>query len=132
MNIWQSSQRYNCSTVCSSGCLGWGRGKAAGAGGSLQLPTSAINIQQPSNSDLLPLIFATNLVEDNLPDLHYKKLLDFFAPVILLAYIGLPTILVKITKNPEQKKILMTLTVLFAASILITKALGQSKKQTAS
>ncbi len=80
----------------------------------------------------LSLIFATKLVEDNLPNLHYKKILDFFAPVILLAYIGLLSIVVKITNNPQQKKNLLILTTLAAVSIILAKTIEQHKKQTTS
>jgi len=75
------------------------------------------------------LIFATKLIEDNLPNLNYKKLLDFFAPVFLLAYIGLLAILVKITNGSQQKKTLLTLTTLVAVSIILAKKVEQDKKQ---
>lgn len=61
-----------------------------------------------------------------------KKLLDFFAPVVLLAYIGLLSILVKITNNPQQKKNLLILTTLVAVGVILTKAVEQHKKQTTS
>lgn len=77
----------------------------------------------------LSLIFATKLVEDNLPNLHYKKLFDFFAPVILLAYIGLLSIIVKITNNPQLKKTLLTLMALIAVTILLTNTIEQNKQQ---
>lgn len=77
-------------------------------------------------------VFCVKLIEDNLPNLHYKKILDFFAPVILLAYIGLLSIIVKITNSPQLKKTLLTLLALVAVSIILTKAIEQNKKLTAS
>ena len=75
---------------------------------------------------------ADKFIEDNLPNLHYKKLLDFFAPLLLLGYIGLLSILVKITNNPQQKKNLLILTTLAAVSIILAKTIEQHKKQTTS
>jgi hypothetical protein len=75
-------------------------------------------------------VFFVKLIEDNLPNLHYKKILDFLAPVFLLAYIGMLAVVVKITNNPQQKKTLLTLTTLIAVSIILTKAIEQQKKQT--
>ena len=77
-------------------------------------------------------VFCVKLIEDYLPNLHYKKLLDFFAPVILLAYIGLLAIVVKITNNPQLKKTLLTLLVLVTVSSALAKTLEQHKKQSPS
>lgn len=76
-------------------------------------------------------VFCVKLIEDNLPNLHYKKVLNFFAPLLLLVYIGLLAVLVKITNNPQQKKTLLTLTTLLAVGIILTKVIEQQKKQTA-
>jgi uncharacterized membrane protein len=78
------------------------------------------------------LIIFTKLVEDNLPNMHYEKIIDFFAPVILLAYIGVLSIVVKITNNPKQKKTLLGLLTLVAVCIIVTKAIEQHKKQASS
>ena len=81
-------------------------------------------------------VFCVKLIEDNLPNLHYKNLRKGFdkyiAPLILLACILWLSFIVKITKNEEQKKLLFTLTVLAVAGIMITKAIEQKKKQFAS
>jgi hypothetical protein len=83
----------------------------------------------------LSLIFVTKLVDDNLPNLHRKNIIKAFdkhiTPFILLAYIGLLTVMVKFTKDPEQKKLLLTLTAVVAVGMVIGKALQQEKKQVA-
>jgi hypothetical protein len=81
----------------------------------------------------LSMIFVTKLVDDNLPNLHRKNIIKAFdkyiTPFILLAYIGFLAVMVKFTKDTEQKKLLLTLTAVVAVAIVIGKALQQEKKQ---
>jgi branched-subunit amino acid permease len=77
-------------------------------------------------------VFCVKLVEDNLPNLHYKKLIAFFAPVLLLVYILFLAVVVKIINSPQQKKTLLTLMTLVAVSIILAKNIEQQKKQTIS
>jgi hypothetical protein len=75
------------------------------------------------------LVFLVKLIEDNLPDLHYKKILNFFAPFILLAYIGYLSIIVKITKDSQQKKNFLVLLSIVAVNVILDKGLKRDKKQ---
>ncbi|MEJ7829961.1 MAG: hypothetical protein WKF91_17260, partial [Segetibacter sp.] len=62
----------------------------------------------------LSAVFAGKLIEDNLPDLHYKKLIAAFKkyviPALLLTALGYYGILAKISRDREVQKIYMILT----------------------
>ena len=77
---------------------------------------------------------AGKLIEDNLPNLHYKKLAAGFekriTPILLVAALGFYTILAKISKDKEiQKTYVILLTVIVAA--IVVQNVTQNKKPAA-
>ena len=79
-------------------------------------------------------VFAGKLIEDNVPNLHYKKLITGFekhiAPLLLTAYLGLLYTVAKLTRNPQAKKNYTTLLALLALVIILSKVV-EDKKQAA-
>lgn len=85
--------------------------------------------------DLLIFILGAiggKLIEDNLPNLHYKNLYKGFegyvAPMFLFSYIGYLYIIVKLTKDAEAKKNLDYIITITAADMGITKMMGNNKR----
>jgi hypothetical protein len=72
------------------------------------------------------LRFVDKLIQDNLPDLHYKKLLKriyyYIIPLLLTAYMGFLYLQVKVFGNKEEKNnlnnvlIVLTVTIIFYQS----------------
>lgn len=79
----------------------------------------------------ITLIFAGKLVEDNLPDLHYKKLIAAFnkhvIPFLAVAYLNYLALTVKITRSPQVKKEYFELLLVLTITILLSKK-DQHKK----
>jgi len=85
----------------------------------------------------LACIFATKLIEDNLPNLHYKNIIKGFEkyilPYLLMAYLGFLYLQVKIYRDKELEKnythTLLIITVVIIAAQALNK--HQQKKLTA-
>lgn len=88
--------------------------------------------------DILIFLFgavAGKLIEDNLPNLHYKKLIAAFnkhvGPFLLIAALGYCSILAKISKDKEIQKTYMILLTVIVATIALQKIIEQNKKPSA-
>jgi hypothetical protein len=87
--------------------------------------------------DILIFLFgavASKLIEDNLPNLHYRNLAAGFEkhvmPVLLIAALGFYTVLAKISKDKEVQKTYIILITIILAAITLQK-LAQNKKPAA-
>lgn len=80
----------------------------------------------------LSLIFATKLVEDNLPNLHHKNIGKAFnkyaAPALLMGYIGLLFLLTKISRNKELHKNYLQALVVVTIALVAGAVLSKHKK----
>jgi len=54
------------------------------------------------------LAIGGKFIQDNLPDMHYKKIYRFYQktiqPLLIVGYLGLLFVIMKFTKSPEQQK----------------------------
>ena len=77
-------------------------------------------------------VFCGKLIEDNLPNLHYKNLIigfhNYVVPLILMAYIGFLYLQVKIFGNKEDEKNLQNGLIVVAVALILQQALKQNKK----
>jgi len=77
------------------------------------------------------LKFVDKFIEDNLPNLHYKNLINGFynyvVPLILMAYIGFLYLQVKAFGNKEDEKNLQNGLIVVAVALILQQALKQNK-----
>jgi hypothetical protein len=77
------------------------------------------------------LKFADKFIEDNIPNLHYKKLISAFnkqaVPLFAIAYLGWLSLNVKITRSPQLKKEYFELLVILVTIILLNKKYQHKK-----
>lgn len=71
------------------------------------------------------------LVEDNLPNLYYKNLINgyynYVVPFILTSYMGFIYLQLKISTDKQEQKNLENTLILIAAAIIIQQALKNNK-----
>ncbi len=79
------------------------------------------------------LVFATKMVDDNLPNLYYKNIGKAFdkyvAPVLLMGYIGLLFLLTKISRNKELHKNYTQALVIVVIALAAGTVLSKHKKE---
>jgi hypothetical protein len=77
-------------------------------------------------------IVAVKLIEDNLPNFHYKKIIAAFnkhiMPLLLLSALGYYSLLSKVSRNKDVQKTHMTLLTIIIATIVLQKISEQNKK----
>ncbi len=78
-------------------------------------------------------VFGGKLIEDNLPNLHYKKLAAGFekhiAPFLLTAYMGILYLAAKITRNKDVQKNYTEVLAFLTIAFILAKVI-EHKKQT--
>jgi len=71
------------------------------------------------------------LIEDNLPNMHYKNIYKFYQktiqPILIVGYLGLLFIAIKFTKNAEQQKQLYTIYTTVLVVCVVAIVLEQKK-----
>jgi hypothetical protein len=71
------------------------------------------------------LKFVDKLIEDNLPNLHYKNIIKFYynyvVPLILTCYMGIIYLQLKISTDKQVQKNLENVLILIAAAIILEK-----------
>lgn len=72
------------------------------------------------------LRFVDKLIEDNLPNLHYKNIVkvyyNYVVPFILIGYMGVVVMQVKVFGNKEDQKNLQNTLILIAVAIAFYQA----------
>ncbi len=75
--------------------------------------------------------FVDKLIEDNLPNLHYKNLINgyynYVVPFILTCYMGFIYLQLKISTDKQEQKNLENALILIAAAIIVQQALKGKK-----
>ena len=74
---------------------------------------------------------AGKLIQDNLPNMHYKHLYKLYKktiqPLFVIGYLGLLFTVIKLTKNPEQQKQLNMIFTTVLVVCIIATVLQQKK-----
>lgn len=71
------------------------------------------------------------LINDNLPDMHYRKIYKFcqkaIQPILVVGYLGLLFIAIRLTKNAEDQKQLYTIYTTVLVICVVALVLAQKK-----
>ena len=81
----------------------------------------------------LGLKFLDKFIEDNIPSLHYKRIIKAWnnikLPVVLTAYIGILYVVVKVSGNKQMEKNLNNAMLVAALAIIADKLIGKKVKE---
>ncbi|MGC4100860.1 hypothetical protein [Ferruginibacter sp.] len=81
----------------------------------------------------LGLKFVDKFVEDNIPNLHYKRIIKTWnnikLPLFLTAYIGFLYVIVKVLGNKQMEKNLNNALLVAALAIIADKVIGKNIKE---
>ena len=78
---------------------------------------------------ILLSIMGTKLIEDNLPNMHYKNIINGFNTLLAILYIYLLGTVISLTKDPERKRTLQHYLITIAAACVVVNILSRRTKQ---